>query len=242
MFHRLITEKLLCFDRAVRCVYYNSQVITNRKDLGMSDVKTIKFAVHGTTSRFMSKEFEDAVKDLTPADVGAKLELHINSTGGSLGSAWAIYNRASLLFLPQDITTFAEGCCDSSALLLLMLGNTRVGFSSSHFLFHEASHSFEGESEVPLSRLEDMVRESRIKETQYEEVLASRACSDSGLGMSRFFRPRLKVFRSWIRAQGSTTIGATTALSHNIITQLCCLDGHVETQEGNEYEFYDFGA
>ena len=66
-----------------------------------------------------------------------KIELHINSYGGSVFASVAIFNY--LKALNKDLTTINDGLCASGASLIFMAGNKRIMPKNTVLMIHRAS-------------------------------------------------------------------------------------------------------
>jgi len=193
-------------------------------------MKEFSFSISGEINDTMAREFSNSIAD---AKEGDKLFLHINSHGGRVEAAWGMYNQAHLTFGSHNIRTLAEGECSSAAILLFMLGNIRTGFQSTRFTFHEFSESLYNITRMALL---DMAKVVKKDQKIYEETIAARMCSANGLGESKLFEVRLDIINDWMRSQG-TTIWASTALSHSIMTQLVHLDNSIDYDFDNQYKY-----
>lgn len=77
------------------------------------------------------------VRDLFENIEEEKIELHINSYGGSVFASIAIFNY--LKALEKEITTVNDGICASGASLIFMAGKQRVMPENTMLMIHRAS-------------------------------------------------------------------------------------------------------
>lgn len=77
------------------------------------------------------------VRDLFENIEEEKIELHINSYGGSVFASIAIFNY--LKALDKEITTVNDGICASGASLIFMAGKQRVMPENTMLMIHRAS-------------------------------------------------------------------------------------------------------
>lgn len=77
------------------------------------------------------------VRDLFENIEEEKIELHINSYGGSVFASIAIFNY--LKALGKEITTVNDGICASGASLIFMAGKQRVMPENTMLMIHRAS-------------------------------------------------------------------------------------------------------
>lgn len=80
----------------------------------------------------------DFVKELRALDV-ERINLHVNSPGGFVNDAIAMYN--ALLSHPAEIVAYVEGTADSAASFLIQAANKRVIAKNSSMTIHEG-HAF----------------------------------------------------------------------------------------------------
>lgn len=71
-----------------------------------------------------------------------RINVHIDSYGGSVSEGWAIYNV--LLQHPAKVVTYADGFVASAALYPFMAGDERIASTLSAFFFHEVMTGAEG--------------------------------------------------------------------------------------------------
>jgi hypothetical protein len=161
------------------------------------------------------------VKGITFPPPGLKripdtLELSINSCGGDVFSAWAIYNMAVRFFGHENITTFADGDCASVAVLLLMLGDKRVGHPSSRLLFHSFTEPMHG---LPLESIRERSSALTKEQKRFCETIAALMCANSGIRMSKCFPEALDTITEWVGSKESI-IHSDVAVRHNLFTEL----------------------
>lgn len=102
------------------------------------------------------------------ADLGridGPVELHINSPGGEVFDAYAIFNA---LIAREGVTTYNDGLAASSAALLMMAGEERYGAELSQMMIHEAWSGTDGNA----SALTAMAARLETVSAQMAKVLA----------------------------------------------------------------------
>lgn len=98
------------------------------------DITTFRWAEGDVSAMSLAQQIEGLDVD--------RLNVHIDSYGGSVSEGWAIYN--TLIKHPAKVVTYADGFVASAALYPFMAGGERLASSLSAFYFHEVMTGAEG--------------------------------------------------------------------------------------------------
>lgn len=79
-----------------------------------------------------AKSIVDAIKDIGEVE---KIDVHIDSYGGSVSEGWAIYN--ALRNTKAKIRTYGDGFVASAAVFPFLAGDERIASSLSAFFLHQ---------------------------------------------------------------------------------------------------------
>lgn len=108
-------------------------------------------------------QYLDLINTLNRADEGLTIDLHINSSGGSLDTMTSIL--AAMARTKATVNTFADGTCGSAASFIFLAGNGNLSalpFAS--FCLHSASSSVGG-------RILDMEESIHGIKMQYAQII-----------------------------------------------------------------------
>lgn len=108
------------------------------------------------------KKVLDFIENLGPIDSlneRKKITIIINSFGGNVDSAFAIYDCLSMCNF--DITTVAIGCCASMATILFSLGSKRYITPNSTIVVHSTGYSTQN---VRITQAEALEKFNDVKE------------------------------------------------------------------------------
>lgn len=147
-------------------------------------------------------------EDVTPTSIlqelrelkAEEITVYINSYGGSVSAAWAIYTE--LLKHPAKITTYAAGFVASAALYPFLAGERRIASETSAFYLHQVSGSAEGYAGDLRAAADTVEKMTEIGVNAFVE----RA------GMERETVLRLMEAETWLDPQ--------EALAHGIATEI----------------------
>ncbi len=125
---------------------------------------------------FLGTPIDDQVANLVVAqlihleseDPDADISLYINSPGGEVYSALAIYD--TMQFVKPDVTTYCVGIAMSMGAILLAAGapGKRTALPNSKILIHQLSGGFQGQG----TDIEIQAREALELKRRLEEILA----------------------------------------------------------------------
>jgi ATP-dependent Clp protease, protease subunit len=125
---------------------------------------------------FLGTPIDDQVANLVVAqlihleseDPDADISLYINSPGGQVYSALAIYD--TMQFVKPDVTTYCVGIAMSMGAILLAAGapGKRTALPNSKILIHQLSGGFQGQG----TDIEIQAREALDLKRRLEEILA----------------------------------------------------------------------
>lgn len=106
------------------------------------DKRTRTIRLIGDICLEMYQKFTDAVAPLTYS-TGA-IEVYINSTGGDVSQAFAIYDEIRQL-KKNHVTTVAIGECYSGAAIILQAGDRRKATENADIMVHKGSYGLPDE-------------------------------------------------------------------------------------------------
>lgn len=117
----------------------------------------------------LTGEVDDSMFDKLLAGIGkspddtTSLVVHLNTHGGDVYSALAIYDLLKYTDLEVQIVT--HGACMSAGILILMAGDVRASMPNCQFMVHYGSEFIESETAAAHSRMltkkfKDMIKES----------------------------------------------------------------------------------
>lgn len=95
-------------------------------------------------------DFKETLNNVTTPN----LTVRINSMGGSVSEALAIYNQ--LLDFDGEVTTMIDGFACSAASIIFMAGSKRIAPESSLLMIHNAWSNVSGDSRAMLKAAEDL--------------------------------------------------------------------------------------
>lgn len=91
---------------------------------------------------------------LASSDNHSKIDVYINSPGGSITAGLAIYDVSRLINTP--IRTVCVGEASSMAAILMLMGEERCGLKHSRFMLHQASGGAIGNTEDLKTQLKEI--------------------------------------------------------------------------------------
>tara|TARA_R100000152_G_C6778159_1_gene208621 strand:+ start:1091 stop:1723 length:633 start_codon:yes stop_codon:yes gene_type:complete len=109
-------------------------------------------SLYGPVTRETVFPIISQVLELEQRDPGKPIRLHINTEGGSLSDALALYD--ALRGVSGPIVTVATGMCASAGLLLLSAGDLRLATKNTLFFYHE-----------PILPLDEIISKKQLDET-----------------------------------------------------------------------------
>lgn len=127
-------------------------------------------ALYGPVTRETVFPLISQILELEQQDPGKPIRLHINTEGGSLSDALALYDALRSVSAP--IITVTTGMCASAGLLLLAAGDLRLATPNTVFFYHE-----------PILPLEEISSLKSLRETgeaykmckhTYESIIKNR--------------------------------------------------------------------
>lgn len=149
----------------------------------------------------------DEVKQLDADEI----HLHINSMGGSVPEAWAMYN--ALREHPAKVITYADGFVASAALYPFLAGDERIANSASVFFFHEVVSGAEGYADDLRKAADEMDIITSIGINAFVERT----------GQSKEFIQKLMKAETWMPPE--------EALEMNLATSIQRIDGPAYAQD-----------
>tara|TARA_B100000427_G_scaffold59728_1_gene47005 strand:+ start:425 stop:1054 length:630 start_codon:yes stop_codon:yes gene_type:complete len=109
-------------------------------------------SLYGPVTRESVFPIISQVLELEQRDPGKPIRLHINTEGGSLSDALALYD--ALRGVSGPIVTVTTGMCASAGLLLLSAGDLRLATKNTLFFYHE-----------PILPLDEIISKKQLSET-----------------------------------------------------------------------------
>lgn len=135
---------------------------------------------YGPNSRALNL-YGDVCKETTLVLISQILELdrrdsspitiYINSDGGSLSDALAIYD--CIRYIESPVITVATGVCASAAILILSAGDLRLATQHCLFFYHQAI--MPGQSIGSKEHVDSLGTTYELCQTRYDDILRKRS-------------------------------------------------------------------
>ena len=147
-------------------------------------------SLYGPVTRETVFPLISQILELEHREPGKPIRLHINTEGGSLSDALALYD--ALRGVSGPIVTVATGMCASAGLLLLSAGDLRLATENTLFFYHE-----------PILPLEEIISKKQLNETvkaydlcknSYEKIIKERTGMSDELWLREFDGETSKYF------------------------------------------------
>ncbi|MBU6321028.1 MAG: ATP-dependent Clp protease proteolytic subunit [Patescibacteria group bacterium] len=141
--------------------------------------------VNYATSERVLKEIEDRLQ----ASPAAPIRMVVTSAGGPSGTAMGFYDTVRTILRPAALTTIGAGDVDSSGILLLLTGSTRLVTAHTTGLLHLAGRYFDPNTRYTARDLRTMAAEDEAKDRQYAAIVAANTSGRlSATGVLRMMR------------------------------------------------------
>ena len=127
-------------------------------------------ALYGPVTRETAFPLISQILELEHQQPGAPIRIHINTEGGSLSDALAVYDAMRGITAP--IITIATGMCASAGLLLLSAGDLRLSTENTVFFYHEPILPLEEINS--LKNLRQTSAAYKMCKSTYETIIKSR--------------------------------------------------------------------
>lgn len=128
-----------------------------------------------------------------------EINVHVDSYGGSVSAAWAIYNV--LKDFPGTVNSFADGFVASAAVYPFLAGKRRAANSMSAFFLHQAWISAAGNADE-LRKTADMIEKFN--------GIGLEAFADAGIDKERVLQ--LEKAETWLSAAEAYDLGLATEI------------------------------
>jgi ATP-dependent Clp protease protease subunit len=135
---------------------------------------------------------------------GKPIRLHMNTEGGSLSDALALYDALRAVTAP--IITVATGICASAGLLILSAGDFRIATKNTLFFYHEPILPFD--QIISQKQMEETSKAYTLCKSTYEDIIKGRIGINDKVWNKEFDGETLKYFT------------AKEALSFNFINEI----------------------
>ncbi|MBO7516743.1 MAG: ATP-dependent Clp protease proteolytic subunit [Spirochaetia bacterium] len=131
---------------------------TEKQDDNRTLLKTRSILISGEIDKKMAEKVVSQLL-LLEADNDDPIKVFINSPGGDVDSAFAIFDM--IRFVKPKVTMIAMGLAASAGALILLAGDkeNRLGFPNSHYLIHQ-----------PLSGVRGVATEIEIHAKEIEKT------------------------------------------------------------------------
>lgn len=106
------------------------------------------------------------IKRLVIENSEKEIHLVVSSHGGPTGIGMSFYDAMKSWFAP-NLVTIGSGDVDSSGITILLAGKKRFLTKNTTLLLHLAGRTFDEDSRLSTTELEQMLRENRLKDYQY---------------------------------------------------------------------------
>ena len=158
-------------------------------------------SLYGPVTRESVFPLISQILELEQRDPGKPIRLHLNTEGGSLSDALALYD--ALRGVTGPIITVATGMCASAGLLLLSAGDLRLATKNTLFFYHEPILPLEEISSK--KQLDETVKAYDLCKASYENIIKERT------GMSN------EVWNQEFDGETSKYFDVSKALQYNFI-------------------------
>lgn len=128
-----------------------------------------------------------------------EINVHVDSYGGSVSAAWAIYNV--LKDFPGTVNSFADGFVASAAVYPFLAGKRRAANPMSAFFLHQAWISAAGNADE-LRKTADMIEKFN--------GIGLEAFADAGIDKERVLQ--LEKAETWLSAAEAYDLGLATEI------------------------------
>ena len=158
-------------------------------------------ALYGPVTRETTFPLISQVLELEQQQPGIPIRFHINTEGGSLSDALALYD--ALRGITAPIITITTGMCASAGLLLLAAGDLRLATPNTVFFYHEPILPLDQIDSV--KNLEQTSQAYKMCKQTYENIIKNRTGITDKVWMDEFDGETSKYFH------------VEDALKHNFI-------------------------
>lgn len=122
---------------------------------------------YATNERVLTK-----IREIYAAKPTEEIFMTVTSPGGPTGTAMSFFDHTRFVLKP-NLVTIGSGDVDSSGMLIFLSGQKRYVTKHTTGLLHLAGRVFDEGTRFTASDMEAMLKEDRIKDEQYAEVVAS---------------------------------------------------------------------
>ena len=147
---------------------------------------------------FIGQEFDDALANIVVAqllhlqseDPDKDISIYVNSPGGSLHAAFAIYD--TMRYVKPDVQTICFGIAMSAGSLILAGGaeGKRMALPNARILIHQPSGGFQGQStDIEIHAREVLENRKRLERIYAEHTGRAADEIHEDMERDRFFTP-----------------------------------------------------
>lgn len=122
---------------------------------------------YATNERILTK-----MREISAAKPSEEIFMTVTSPGGPSGTAMSFFDHINYVLKPK-LVTIASGDVDSSGIIIFLSGQKRYVTKHTTGLLHLAGRVFDTGTRFTTSDMEAMLKEDRVKDEQYAEVVAS---------------------------------------------------------------------
>lgn len=117
------------------------------------------------------RETLKSIKALLAIDREQEIHLIINSYGGATAIGMGFYDTVRSILKP-NLVAIGSGEVDSSGIVVLLSADRRYVTKNTTFLLHMGGRTFDRATRFTNVEIENMLKESRLRDYQYACVLA----------------------------------------------------------------------
>lgn len=117
------------------------------------------------------REVLRGIKSLLAVDREQDIYLVVSSYGGATAIGMGFYDTVRSVFKP-NLVTIGSGEVDSSGIVVLLSAEKRFVTKNTTFLLHMGGRTFDNGIRFTNVEIENMLKESRLRDYQYACVLA----------------------------------------------------------------------
>ena len=137
--------------------------------LGFPPERTLEY--FGQVSSAQNERALERIKEHLVASPEQELFMIVTSPGGPSGAAMSFYDTVRFVLRP-NLVTIGSGDVDSSGIIILLSGRKRYVTKHTTLLLHMAGRTFPNDKRFTAREIAAMVKEDRLKDTQYASILA----------------------------------------------------------------------
>lgn len=150
--------------------------------------------------------YEKVLNSVMEGNVSEEILLVINSTGGNVRTAFAIYDL--LKSLNVKITTIAIGNCCSVATVLFALGSERFIAKNARYMLHQTNFCFSEKASLNSGKIRAISKSADNDEKIWKEILQESCSQNISEFLNNTFSSEEDVF---LTAEETLILGLATS-------------------------------